>query len=227
MKSYQFKKLPDYIYYLSEIIIDTAKYKARLERYLQEIDVLLAKNSSAKFIETELYESLSDKTKAVFFYLFNLLGDETKTAISYRKFRKMLLKNSKILGISIPKLTNVEAQTSNSFNKHRNWGLHIPESLLVSKRKFLNVDDDFIMLHCKEVPLPHFQYFEIEYLHQLRKEVASVLLSIDLLENRMHKDYTVLVGGAFRLYPDAMKVKPYRIMEIVKGSHEIQMGKNT
>lgn len=227
MKSYQLNKLSDYIYYLSEIIIDTTTYKNRLERYYREIDALRAEHSSAKYIETELYESLSDKTKAIFYYLFNLLGDETKTAVSYRKFRKSLLKNTGRLGISIPRFTNEEAQVSNSFNRHRNWGLHIPESLLVSKKKFLNANDEFIMQRSKEIPIPQFQYFEIKYLHQLHEEVLSVLRSVSLLEERMHKDYATLVGDSFKIYPDVIKVKPYLIMDIVKSSHDIQMGKNT
>ncbi len=37
------------------------------------------------------------------------------------------------------RLTNEEAQVSNSFNQHRNWGLHIPESLFTNQRKIQKI----------------------------------------------------------------------------------------
>ncbi|WP_282167932.1 hypothetical protein [Shewanella japonica] len=225
MKSYKFKELSDYIYYLSEIIADTAKYKGRLARYEKEIDNLFAELPNAKYIETELFESVSDKTKAIFYYLFNLLGDEAKNAISYRRFRKTLLRDSKTLKIKIPTLTSEEAQISNNLNKIRNWGLHIPESLLVSKRQFCKADKAFIMTQSQTIPLPDFEYFEIEYLSTLKTDVADVIEAVNILEKRMHKDYSILIGSDFKLSPELMKVKPYIIMDVVQGSSDIQMGR--
>lgn len=216
MKTYKFKQQADYVFYLSEIIADTVKYKDRLNRYRLEVDNLFELNPDAKIVQTELYESISDKTKAIFYYIFNLLGDESKNAVSYRRFRKILIKNQKELNIKIENLSNEEAAISNLLNKHRNWGLHIPESLFVSKRKVLDLDASFIMEHCYKIPLPQFSYFEIEYLEKLKDDIDNVISAIEVLEKLMRKDYSKLIGKDFALYPDLMQVKPYKIMDIVK-----------
>lgn len=52
------------------------------------MDDLITKNKDKKIIEIYLYQSISYQIKSLFYYIFNLIGDETKLAISYRKFRK-------------------------------------------------------------------------------------------------------------------------------------------
>ena len=226
MKAYQFNEKTDYIFYLAEIISDTYKYKTRLKRYLLEIEQMLNENQSAETVETILYEAISDKTKAVLYYLFNLLGDESNCAISFRRFRKLLIKNSKNLNIELKQLTNDEAKASNHFNTHRNWGLHIPESLLTNKRQILKINKVFIEEnYSQKITVPHFEYFEIKYLIKLKEEVKDVIENIEILERRMYLDYSILVENEFSFELDTIQVKPYLLMDIVKGSMKTQQGK--
>lgn len=227
MKVYKFKEKEDYIFYLSEIISDTVKYKERLVRYLDEINDLLKSNPDAKVVDTILYESVSDKVHAILYYLFNLLGDESKSAISYRKFRRRLVKGDPCLGVKIEALNNEEAQISNSFNQHRNWGLHIPESLFTNKRKIFDITSSEIDKHKKTVGLEIYEYFEIEYLAMLKSEIDSVVESIEVLENRMKQDYSILTGGDFEVSLIHLKVKPYKIMDVVEASLNTQIRKST
>ncbi|MCC3217662.1 hypothetical protein LIV57_20570, partial [Chryseobacterium sp. X308] len=125
-KYFKFENKSDYIYYLSEIIIDTIQKKERLEFYFNEIITLLESNPNAKLINSILYEGISDKTIRPLQYLSNLIGDESKKAVSYRKFRKILFKNRNNLNIKIDNLSNEEEKLLGEFNQLRNWGLHIP-----------------------------------------------------------------------------------------------------
>ncbi|HIF9236652.1 TPA: hypothetical protein ACX6QH_003027, partial [Photobacterium damselae] len=67
MKVYKFREKEDYIYYLSQIIADTVKYKERLKRYLSEINELVESNLSSGVVEAVVYESVSDKSKALLY----------------------------------------------------------------------------------------------------------------------------------------------------------------
>jgi len=90
-KEFKFNHKADYVFYLSELITDCYQKTDRLKKYGQEIEQIILANPSAKIIQTELYESISDKVNRLFQYIFNLLWDESKKAVSFRKFRKRLL----------------------------------------------------------------------------------------------------------------------------------------
>ena len=210
----------DYIFYLSEIIIDFITYKNRLSIYQLEMNTLIEKNKDKKIIDIYLYQSISDRIKSLFYYIFNLIGDETKLAVSYRKFRKRLYKNKAHLALAIEDLSEEETQIINNFNKHRNWGLHIPESLIVQKKDFLKIDYDFINKHKNNIAVPHYEFFEIEYLEKLNVETIEVLSELKKLEKRIFKDYRLLVNEPFEVKIEIQQVKPYKIMDIVKSSYE-------
>lgn len=210
----------DYIYYLSEIIIDFITYKNRLSIYQLEINDLIKNNKDKKIIETYLFQSISDRVKSLFYYIFNLIGDETKLAISYRKFRKRLYKNRVHLKLLIEDLSEEEKQTINYFNKHRNWGLHIPESLIVQKKDFFKIDYDFINKYKNNIAVPNYNFFEIEYLEKLNEETVYILSELKTLENRIFKDYRLLVDKPFEINIETQQVKPYQIMDIVKASFD-------
>jgi hypothetical protein len=227
MKIYKFREKEDYIYYLSQIIADTVKYKERLKRYLLEINELIECNLEAEIIEAVVYESVSDKSKAILYYLFNLLGDESKSAVSYRKYRKLLVKGSPCLGVHFDKLTNEEVQVSNSFNQHRNWGLHIPESLFTNQRQIHDITGIVIDKNKETIPVEIYEYFDIQYLTSLKTELEDVVSNIEVLENRMMQDYLKLAGVHFQVSLFHIKVKPYKIMDTVKASFNTQTKKNT
>ena len=66
-KAYIFKEKTDYIFYFHELIVDVIKYKWQLSSYLDKIENLLSENPDKKFIQTEIYESISNGSKSVVF----------------------------------------------------------------------------------------------------------------------------------------------------------------
>lgn len=224
-KIYMFKVKEDYIFYLSELIIDTIQKSKRLKKYENEIEYLLKNNPGKKFIEAEFYESFSDKTSRLFQYIFNLIGDETKQAVSYRKFRKILYKNKRLLNIEINNLTTDEEFIIGEFHKLRNWSLHIPESIFVHKREFFKIDDDFINNNKSIIAVDYFQYFEIEFLKKQKEEIIQVLNGVEIILTKMKEDYSKLVGGKVDYQDDLMQIKPYAIMEVAEKSWNTQKGR--
>ncbi len=224
-KIFMFKVKEDYIYYLSELIIDTIQKSKRLKKYENEIDFLLKNNLGKKFIEAEFYESFSDKTSRLFQYIFNLIGDETKQAFSYRKFRKILYKNKRLLNIELDILTTEEEFIIGEFHKLRNWSLHIPESIFNHKREFFKIDDKFINENKSIIAVDYYQYFEIEFLEKQKDEINQVLNGVEIVLKKMKDDYSILVGGEVEYKEDLMQIKPYAIMEVAKKSLDTQKGK--
>lgn len=224
-KIYMFKVKEDYIFYLSELIIDAIQKSKRLKKYENEIEYLLTNNPEKKFIEAEFYESFSDKTSRLFQYIFNLIGDETKQAVSYRKFRKILYKNKRLLNIEINNLSPDEEFIIGEFHKLRNWSLHIPESIFVHQREFFKIDDDFINDNKSIIAVDYFEYFEIEFLKKQKEEIIQVLNGVEIILTKMKEDYSKLVGGKVDYQDDLMQIKPYSIMEVAEKSWNTQKGR--
>ena len=87
-KHFKFNNEADFILYLAELITDLIQKKDRLERYGNEVKLILKNNPNAKFIQSDNFESINDKVNRINQYIFNIIGDESKKAVSYRKFRK-------------------------------------------------------------------------------------------------------------------------------------------
>ncbi len=224
-KIFGFKDKGDYVFYLSELIVDLIQKSDRLKFYHSEIELILKNNPNAKFINATLYDSISDKVNRVYQYLFNLLGDESKKAVSYKKFRKLLYKERNVLGISIPSLTEKELQILSEFNSLRNWSLHIPESLFIQKRLHFQMDSDFMMANKNKISIPRYNNFEIEFLTKQKEEVESVFEYSEIILQRMKDDYSSLIGGKFELEYEDNQVKPYFFMKAVEESWNSQNSK--
>jgi hypothetical protein len=225
-KTFKFNDKGDYVFYLSELILDLIQKTDRLKCYHKEIDSILSSNPKAKFIDSVLYESISDKVCRLFQYLFNLIGDESKKAVSFRKFRKLLYKQRTVLGILLESLSEEENKVLSDFNSLRNWSLHIPESLFIQKREFFKMDSNFILTHKTKIPIPRYDNFEIEFLITQKKEIEDVLEGTELILSRMKSDYSILIGGDFELIYEDNQVKPYFFMKAVEKSWNSQNNKN-
>ncbi len=224
-KEFKFNEKADYIFYLSELIADLVQKTDRLTRYRQEIEHLMLTNPNSKFIHFELYETISDKVNRLFQYLFNLLGDESKKAVSYRRFRKRLLKDKKTLNIELEELHESELKILSEYNSLRNWGLHIPESLLVKKKEFFKMNSTFIEANKSTIPIPTYEYFEIQFLTEMKREIQEVIDSSMIILERMKGDYSVLIGGQVNIEYEQNQVKPYLFMTAVQNSWNLQNGK--
>jgi hypothetical protein len=224
-KEFKFNDKTDYIFYLSELITELFQKTDRLKKYGQEVEHIISKNPNAKFIHSDIYESISDKVNRLFQYLFNLLGDESRKAVSYRKFRKRLFKDKKTLNIELSELTESELKILSEFNSLRNWGLHIPESLFIQKKEFFKMDSTFIENNKNTIPIPTYEYFEIQFLVEMKREIQEVLDSSMIILERMKDDYAVLIGELIKIEYEQNQVKPYLFMTAVQNSWDSQNGK--
>lgn len=224
-KEFKFNDKTDYIFYLSELITDLLQKTDRLKKYGQDIEHLILVNPNAKLIQAEIYESISDKVNRLFQYLFNLLGDESRKAVSYRKFRKRLFKDKKTLDIELGELSESELKTLAEFNSLRNWGLHIPESLFIQKKEFFKMNSIFIETNKKTIPIPTYEYFEIQFLTEMKREIQEVIDSSMVILERMKDDYAVLIGEQVKIEYEQNQVKPYLFMTAVQNSWDSQNGK--
>lgn len=226
MKYYSFNTITDYIFYLSEIISDCHQKKSRLEKYLGEIDILIKENPVAKSIEADLYEEISDKSLRLIQYLSNLIGDNTKWAMSYSRFRKVLESNKNKLWISINELKKSELDLLHEFNSLRNWWLHIPESLIISKRNKLILDNNIIELYKHNILRVIYKYYELKYLKELQNEVREFLVSTNSIFLTMITDYDLLIKSKSVIEFETWNLKPYLLMDIVQDSLNIHNNQN-
>lgn len=224
-KEFKFNDRTDYIFYLSELITDLFQKTDRLKKYGQEVEHIILTNPNARFIHSEIYESISDKVNRLFQYLFNLLGDESRKAVSYRKFRKRLFKDKKTLNIELNELSESELNILSEFNSLRNWGLHIPESLFIQKKEFFKMNSIFIETNKSTIPIPTYEYFEIQFLTEMKREIQEVIDSSMVILERMKDDYAILIGGQVKIEYEQNQVKPYLFMTAVKKSWDSQNGK--
>lgn len=224
-KYFRFNDKADYIFYLAELITDLIQKKDRLKRYREEIKIILKNNPNSKLIQSEIYEAISDKVNRVFQYVFNLIGDESKKAVSYRKFRKILFKQRKQLNISLSPLPKNESEILGEFNQLRNWGLHIPESLVSQKKAFFKMDSKFIIQNKNIIPIPTYDYFEIKFLSKMGEEIQEVLDASTLILEQMKKDYSNLIGEELTIEYEKNQVKPYIFMNVAQASWDVQRRK--
>lgn len=224
-KSYKFNDKADYIFYLSEIIIDLIQKKERIELCLKRADQIIIDNPKAKIIDADFYDSISDTVIRPLQYIFNLLGDESKSAVSYKKFRKILFAKRKLLGIDIEPLDKDEERILNEFNQLRNWALHIPESIYSEKKAFFKISTEYLMENKHKIIIPKYDNFEIEFLKKFKIETDDVLLEIEKILSRMKDDYKILIGEDFEISYEQNHYKPYAIMDIVSNSWDVQTNK--
>jgi|GEM_PF-1265407 len=224
-KHFKFNNEADFILYLAELITDLIQKKDRLERYGNEVKLILKNNPNAKFIQSDIFESINDKVNRINQYIFNIIGDESKKAVSYRKFRKILFKQKNNLKITLNNLPREEVELIGEFNQLRNWGLHIPESLYVQKKAFFKMDSQFILTNKKTIPLPTYDYFEIKFLSEMGREIQEILDALNLILERMKNDYAALIGEDVVLEYEKNQVKPYIFMDAVQNSWDVQKGK--
>jgi len=138
----------------------------------------------------------------------------------------LLVRGSSCLDVKFEALNNDEAKVSNDFNQHRNWGLHIPESLYTNKRKILGITGAEIEKHKETIPLEVYDYFDMKYLTSFKSELDEVVSSVEALEKRMMQDYLKLTGVNFQVSFIHLKVKSYKIMDVVEASFNTQTKKN-
>lgn len=135
----------DFQVYLHELITRTDKCLLSEKKYLNELSEVIKSikmqnvdiESNEIIVEYSVYQLYYHLLQGLHTYLFNVIGDNTGTAMSYKKYRDLVekKKKNKALSFEIYDLTDEQRSTLKLFNTLRNWSSHVPESLLTAERK--------------------------------------------------------------------------------------------
>ncbi len=220
MRVYSFNDLSDHIYYFNSLIGEVLNFKDQFNRCLNDIkdlDASLNTNIPVGILE---FEALSRRKDGILRFLCNLLADETKGAVSFKKYRKKLKKDGLKYGITFLELPASLSAKLNELNQLRNWSLHYPESLFLSEKSLLQGEGDTIPSHL--ILRPNYKFYEREYLTKMIEELTDLSNCFEEIFNQMISDYELLIGKRVSIIKMPITVKQYDLMQVVSGSWDMQ-----
>ncbi|PAQ15093.1 hypothetical protein CD798_08605 [Bacillaceae bacterium SAOS 7] len=264
---YDFTKKQDYIDYLSLIIEHLEKYLSRYKYYHIEIkEICLNKYKELKPDATEIsvdlilelvqeknynverekyklipyykYIKLSDMVSYINLKILNIIGDRTKEAVSYLKFRdkvKERLKKGLELDFELDELTQEISEKLNKCNLSRNYVAHIGDSVFISQMEYrknqmedytkqLGIDFKFIKdISNNFITVNKYDYVDVEWIYHMYlnyKNTISIYLSILQQIKRDHKKMT---GKKVDVYKISNRNLPFDYSQISRDSVDMQI----
>lgn len=216
LRHYSFNSKYDHVYYFNYLIEEVLNYKDQFNTCLNEL-IELNNSLNVDNIEVLQYEALSRRKDGILRFLCNLLGDETKGALSFRKYRKKLKKDAPKYGITLPELPNSISSQLNFLNQLRNWSLHYPESLVIASKELLQgeIRRDLILR-------VNYKFYEKEYLTKMVEELSGLNNCFEDIFNQMIQDYELLIGQKVSIIKSPIAIKKYDLMEPVSASWGMQ-----
>lgn len=215
----------DFIFYLRDLIV---RVHTRLKRYKRYLDSINEDINKYRILEKEdviipafIYEEHADKYGNCLKHLSNLIADNSKSAMSYLKFRKFAEKKD----FGFVKLDQKTSELLNNINTLRNWSLHIPESMLNAQ---LEVAGDYYKkIPYSPIPVANFEYYEGIWLTSLYYEAEKHYNEIRIIFQQMKKDYSILIGESVRVYTQQFRIRQFDkfSIDVPTISMKIQKGK--
>ncbi|EHK2440915.1 hypothetical protein KCL46_000936 [Clostridium perfringens] len=225
----------DAIIFLNQLIILTDKRMMRLKRAVKDLEkFLLTHTEDDTKIPTDVYHRYSESIECTSNYLLNLLGDETKTAVSYKLFRNILEKQTKKgqLDFQLDKLEPEIVTLLNEIRNMRNWSHHVPQSLFNSQIEYMEkvskippslVEAQFSQ---SDIYVLTWEYHEIDWLKELHEKSIQNYEMFSKVFQRMKKDYSKLIGKSIRINREKQIIaRPHKFNLISEKSFDINTGK--
>lgn len=176
------------------------------KRYLKEAQDMLGNmsESGVESLEGMTYENLRNKINYLDIFLFNLFADESKFSMSYRKLRKQLDKNGYREKWMLPELPQAILELLNQLNNLRNWGAHIPESMLfaefeVAEKYNKPLSKDLIVRFSTPITVNIYNRYKKEWFEDLFNESQLLQESYSKLLQQMKRDYSKLIGKSVEI----------------------------
>ncbi len=230
MKMRPINNKKDAIIFLNQMIVLTDRRMMRLKNAINDTKKLLEKYNDKDKIETTIYQAYAERIECLTGYLCNIFGDETKNAVSYRQFRKIIDKKES-QGNEEFKLEPLDKETIDlldSMREQRNWGHHIPQSLLASQENFMvneqkggkKLFENYFT--SDEVYVSLWEYHEIDWLINLYASSNMAYENFRKVFQRMKKDYSVLIGKTMRVRRcEEPQARPYQFRKITEDSLKV------
>ncbi|PWX08373.1 hypothetical protein ACSW93_06395 [Clostridium perfringens] len=229
------KNKKDAIIFLNQLIILTDKRMMRLKRALKDLEKFLSTHVEYDTkIPTDVYHRYSESIECTSDYLLNLLGDETKTAVSYKQFRNVIEKQKKHeqLDFQLDKLEPEIVNLLNNIRNMRNWSHHVAQSLFNSQIEYMEkvskipkplVEAQFSQA---DIHVLTWEYHEIDWLKELLEKSTENYEMFSKVFQRMKKDYSKLIGTSVRISREKQMIaRPYKFNLISEKSFDINTGK--
>ncbi|WP_342438202.1 hypothetical protein NSS79_02815 [Paenibacillus sp. FSL L8-0436] len=205
-KVFKLEEKIDFIIYLRFLIISTHKQMKRYKSYLKNLEYLVKNldlhNENVTSISGDIYDDFSDRLGKLHIDLLNTFADESNSAASYKKCRKLMERKKDQLGID--ELSEEIKEILAQLNNNRNWSSHIPESLIhaqfeaADKYGFESGKEDIIN---KPNPITIFMYssYEKGWILSLIDEAFRLHKAYSKIFQQMKKDYSRLVGQSVEI----------------------------
>ncbi len=215
------------IIFLNQMIVLTDKRMNCLKNAINDVEKLLKEYEGKYKIKTTIYQAYAERIECLTMYICNILGDETKNAVSYRQFRKILAKkvtqgNEEF---TLRPLEKEIIDLLDAMREQRNWGHHVPQSLFASQENFMVNEQNGgkklfeTFFSSDEVYISIWEYHEIRWLINLYESSKIAYESYRKVFQCMKKDYSLLIGKNMRIKrieePDA---RPFQFSKIAEES---------
>ncbi|WP_163971812.1 hypothetical protein [Oceanobacillus halotolerans] len=200
LKGYTFNSKEDFVYYIHQLIIGITNTLKRYERqinelgkYIEEKDLIARPKRVVSTDICENYESMLNYTSS---YLMNLFGDQANFGMSYQNYRRHVVKKSKELNLDFVTLTEEQKEELNEITTSRDWGSHVPVSLLHStSHKALNLTVDAN----NPIKVAEFEKYQGLWLVSLYDVNFRSLEGLKGMFELVKQDYEKLTGNPCRI----------------------------
>ncbi|GIP02617.1 hypothetical protein J28TS4_10240 [Paenibacillus lautus] len=210
-KVYKLETRHDFITYLRFLIVTAHKQVIQYRKYIKElkekIEELNLIQEEVKYFKGEIYDEFRDKLGFISLGLLNIFADETNTAASYRKFRKLIERRKEIDCFGLKDLPEDIKSIISQFNNNRNWSAHIPESIIHAQLEVIekyNGAETKKELVNKYNPITAYMYlhYDKKWLFSLFDESSHMYEGYRRVLQQMKKDYSILIGESVEIFSE-------------------------
>ncbi|KOS61965.1 hypothetical protein FJQ98_19365 [Lysinibacillus agricola] len=226
LKGYTFKDASDFIYYLNHLLILTynnlevyERLINKLGRYIEEKNLIGDQQQIITSIDYEEFRAMLGYQSN---YLNNLIGDHAAFGCSYQNYRKNIELNAVELNLGYVELSQDQREDLNRVTTARNWGNHVPVSLINSTlQKAYNVPIDLT----KPIYTAHFNNYDGAWLIDMYQSSLNSLEGYKIIFETMKEDYSKLTGHPCTIEKQLYEIRDMRDLIIPKISADIQSKK--
>lgn len=210
---FNFNTKEDFILYLRYLIMTLQIELDKYKYYLKELDkkiceYKLEENENNK-IPAIVFHDYNDKLKSLSYYMLNMVGENKEGVMSYKRFRFKAKELSNNLGFSLNEIEEDIQLIIDQCNDNKVWCLHLSEITLNGQLQIHNANmyskiKNYVLVHNNPVEFPEYDYYDGQWLTDLRDKSKIFYDTTRKVFQRMKKDYSKLIDKSLR-----MKRKPY------------------
>ncbi len=226
LRGYTFNTKEDFLFYIHHLIIGIVKNLDIYTKHIDELGELIEERNlierPKRVVSAEIYDKFNAMLGNSTSNLSNYFGDAADFGSSYRNYRRYIKKKSEKLEIGYVEFTQEQEEELNKVTTARNWGNHIPVSLIHSTmRKAFEEKIDT----SKPIFPAYFEKYQGMWLVSLYEQNYKILQSYKELFELLKKDYEALTGNPCLISKVFHEVRDISDLQIPEISYGIQTKK--